>query len=50
MAVVALANVEIVMEKLHMRGHIDKWCSENCDPHNFFVTSSKNLMMYVAKL
>ena len=34
-AATALANVEIVVDKLHMRGHTDKWCAENCDPHNF---------------
>ena len=30
-----LASVEIVIDKLHMAGHIDKWCLENCDPHLF---------------
>ena len=34
-AATALANVEIVVDKLHMRGHTDKWCAENCDPHKF---------------
>ena len=27
-----LASMEIVVDKMHMRGHIDKWCREHCDP------------------
>ena len=30
-----LSDIEIVVDKLHMEGHIDKWCKDNCDPHNF---------------
>ena len=30
-----LASLEIVIDKLHMTGHVDKWCLENCDPHLF---------------
>ena len=30
-----LATVEIVIDKLHMAGHIDKWCKMTCDPHLF---------------
>ena len=30
-----LASVEIVTDKLHMEGHVDKWCLTNCDPHLF---------------
>lgn len=30
-----LASVEIVIDKLHMAGHLDKWCLENCNPHLF---------------
>lgn len=35
LAAAALANVEMVIDKLHMRGHVDKWCAENCDPNKF---------------
>jgi hypothetical protein len=30
-----LSETEIVIDKLHMAGHTDKWCKENCDPHHF---------------
>ena len=30
-----LAEVEIVVDKLHMQGHTDKWCHTNCDPYLF---------------
>ena len=30
-----LAMVEIVIDKMHMAGHVDKWCLTYCDPHLF---------------
>ena len=30
-----LANTEIVIDKMHMSGHTDKWCHEHCDPRRF---------------
>ena len=30
-----LALVEIVIDKMHTAGHVDKWCLINCDPHRF---------------
>ena len=32
---IQLAQVEIVIDKMHMAGHIDKWCHDNCDPKLF---------------
>ena len=29
-----IADIDIVVDKLHMRGHTDPWCKENCDPHS----------------
>ena len=26
-----IASIEIVVDKMHIRGHTDKWCLENCD-------------------
>ena len=28
----ALAEINIVIDKMHMAGHVDKWCKANCDP------------------
>ena len=30
-----LAQVEILVDKLHMRGHTDPWCKANCDASAF---------------
>jgi hypothetical protein len=30
-----LSHAAIVVDKLHMAGHVDKWCRKNCDPHLF---------------
>lgn len=27
-----IAEIEIVVDKLHMQGHIDGWCRHTCDP------------------
>ena len=26
-----IASLDIVVDKMHMAGHVDKWCKENCD-------------------
>ena len=28
-----LASCQIVIDKMHFRGHVDKWCLENCNPY-----------------
>ncbi len=28
-----LAEKDFVIDKMHMRGHIDSWCKEHCDPN-----------------
>ena len=30
-----MANLNIVIDKLHFAGHTDKWCSDNCNPKSF---------------
>ena len=30
-----LSKLEIVVDKMHMSGHIDKWCQDHCDPKSF---------------
>ena len=32
---IQLSEIEIVIAKMHMAGHIDRWCLENCDPKLF---------------
>ncbi len=28
-------SLEIVVDKMHMAGHVDKWCKDNCDARTF---------------
>lgn len=30
-----LAAKKMVVDKMHMRGHVDAWCKENCDARKF---------------
>ena len=30
-----LASVQMVVDKMHMKGHVDKWCKKNCDAKSF---------------
>lgn len=30
-----LAKVEMIVEKMHMKGHTDPWCRENCNAAKF---------------
>ena len=30
-----LALLEIVIDKMHMSGHVHQWCRANCDPKHF---------------
>jgi hypothetical protein len=28
-----ISSLDIVVDKLHFRGHVDAWCHQNCDPY-----------------
>ena len=30
-----ISQLEIVVDKMHMAGHVDNWCKEMCDPNKF---------------
>lgn len=30
-----IASLNIVVDKLHFRGHVGDWCSQHCNPHKF---------------
>ena len=30
-----MASIEIVVDKLHFKGHVDAWCHQHCDPYKF---------------
>ena len=29
-----LGKMDMVVDKLHFRNHVDRWCKANCNPHN----------------
>ena len=41
-----LASVEMVVDKMHMKGHTDKWCKEHCDPAEFSALSKVTCFNY----
>ena len=28
-----IASLEIVVDKMHFKGHVDAWCKQHCDPY-----------------
>ena len=30
-----IAAMEIVIDKMHFKGHTDQWCSRHCNPYDF---------------
>ena len=42
-----LSQTNIVVDKMHMAGHVDSWCKKECDPHLF---SDLNKVGYVHNL
>ena len=30
-----IAQMSIVIDKMHMAGHVDAWCKRHCDPWKF---------------
>ena len=32
---IRLASLNIVIDKMYFKGHIDQWCHQNCNPHSF---------------
>ena len=42
-----LASYQIVVDKMHFRGHVDKWCQENCNPYKLHALD--NVSMHVGK-
>ena len=31
------SNLNIVIDKMHFKGHIDSWCKEYCNPNAFEI-------------
>lgn len=43
-----LASLEILVDKMHMAGHVDKWCRETCDSRKVSeLDEVKLLLQYV---
>ena len=47
---VKLASVEIVIDKMHMAGHTDKWCHQYCNPRAFKELENVSLVLQILKL
>lgn len=38
-----MAGMNIVIDKMHFKGHVDSWCTENCDPYKFEALKEVNV-------
>ena len=38
-----IASLEILVDKMHMAGHTDKWCKETCDSRKFPDLNNVNI-------
>ena len=47
---IQLSKIEIVIDKMHMAGHVDKWCHENCDPNLLTELDDVSRMTYYLSL
>ena len=41
-----LAEQEIVVDKMHMKGHVDMWC-KHCDPAKYPDLNAVSLLLFV---
>ena len=32
-AAMKLASLNIVIDQMHFKGHVDEWCKKNCNPY-----------------
>ena len=39
-----LTEIELVVDKMHMAGHVDEWCHAHCDPRKFVELQNVSLM------
>ena len=47
-----IASIDIVVDKMHIRGHTDKWCLENCDARKhpeLNAVSYMHILMHIDK-
>ena len=45
-----MSEMKIVVDKLHFRGHVDKWCHGNCNPHDFDALRTVRVYKHVHQL
>ena len=38
-----IANLEIVIDRMHFKGHVDSWCKQNYNPDNFMELNDVRL-------
>jgi hypothetical protein len=42
----SISSMNIVVDKLHFRGHVDKWCHEHCNPNDFEDLKSVSVSIF----
>ena len=41
-----LSQTNIVIDKMHMVGHVDSWCKKECDPHLYPDLNKVSKLVY----
>ena len=45
-----IADLEIVIYRMHFKGHVDSWCKQTCNPDNFIELNDLRLAGSILKL
>ena len=35
-----ISNLNIVIDKMHFKGHVDSWCKTHCNPYTFDILNN----------
>ena len=42
-----ISSLDIVVDELHFRGHVDKWCHEHCNPNDFDELNKVHVCVWI---
>lgn len=43
-----IASLEILVDKMHMAGHTDKWCKDTCDSRKVSDLNEVSVMIFTS--
>ena len=45
-----IAEMPIIVDKMHFKGHTDPWCAENCNPYSYKELEGVSYLYFLIKL